>query len=139
MDILYSILVGFLGLVTGALLLVHMVILLVFGIPFSNKLRRMGILKGPSTLQSYGLALLILPILFGLATWGWMALFPGRVIAYCIGVFLSIFLAVGSVMSNPGRIFQYIPHRPEDIDEELLAKFLPGAIAAAKAEEEEGQ
>ena len=137
MDFLYSLLVGFLGLLTGALLLVQVVIVLLFGLPFSRKLRKMGILKGPGTLRSFGLALIILPILFGLATWGWLALVPGRVVAYCVGAFISIMLAVGSVGANPGRIFNYIPHRPEDIDRDQLAKFLPEAIAEAKAEEED--
>ena len=128
---------AFLGLITGAVFLVQIVIVLLFGLPFSRKLRKMGILKGPSTLRSFGLALIVLPILFGLATWGWLALFPDRVVAYCVGVSISIILAIGTVGSNPGRIFNYIPHRPEDIDRDQLAKFLPDAIAEAKAEKEE--
>src|SRR2546428_4732064 len=83
------------GIVAGAFLLAQPLIVLFFGIPFTARLKRLGVLKSNVPFVRYLVSLVVLLGLFVAATMGVQSWLHDYIAGYYIGVGLTLFFALG--------------------------------------------
>ena len=108
------------GLVAGAFFVIQPLIVLFFGIPFTIKLKRMGAIVGNGPIPMYLGSLIIMPILFSLATWGASTWLPKQMVAYWIGVGLTVLMGLGQCGATPTNVGEYIETNSKFIDPNVI-------------------
>lgn len=130
------------GLAAGALLLVQSFIVLFFGIPFTFRLRRLGIMSGRGPIASYCVSLLLLPLIFAGACFGMLSWFPHNMTAYWVGASWAFVLGMFRCGANTTNIKEYIESNANDIDITELSKhfkgFSPSVHKSASAIQSDG-
>ena len=116
------------GVVVAAFLLLQPLIVLCFGIPFTMRLRRFGILRGPGSLVQYCVSLILLPLLFWAATEGMQAWLPNAMLGYWIGIALTVLRGLGSCGANETNVKEYLQSNIKTIDVEAWQRHFGGSL-----------
>jgi hypothetical protein len=115
----------FIGIFTGAFLLIQPLIVLLFGIPFTLRLRRLGIMRGRGPLIEYIVSLIFLPLLFFGATAAMKTWLPDYIAGYWIGAGIALLLGIGKCGANPVNMQDYLRSNARDIDTDALLRHFP--------------
>jgi hypothetical protein len=126
MESIWSSIAFLMGLAAGALLLIQSFIVLFFGIPFTIRLRRLGIMRGRGPIVSYCVSLLLLPLIFVGICLGMLSWLPHAMTAYWVGVSGAFVLGIFRCGANPTNIKEYIESNANDIDMTELNKHFKG-------------
>ena len=113
------------GIFAGAVFLLQPLIVLFFGIPFTFRLRRLGVLRGSGPLLAYCVSLIVLPLIFAGITWGVYALLPRAASGYWVGVAITTLIGLGKCGANPTNIQEYLKSNANQIDGEALRQHFP--------------
>ena len=113
------------GIFAGAVFLIQPIIVLFFGIPFTLRLRRLGVMRGSGPLVQYCVSLILLPLLFAAVTWGVYALLPSAAAGYWVGVAITTLTGLGKCGANPSNIQDYIQSNASHIDTDALQRHIP--------------
>ena len=125
MDFIWFSVTWVVGLFTGAFFLIQTLIVLFFGIPFTLRLRRLGIIRGRGALIRHSVSLILLPLLFWAATAGMQACLPKHMPGYWIGVGLALLGGIGRCGANADNMKDYFRSNARDIDAEALQRHFP--------------
>lgn len=120
MTILLIIVAWVIGIFAGAMFLIPPMIILFFGIPFTLQLKRMGAMNGNGPIPSYLGSLVIMPIIFGLITWGVYSWLPGQLIAYWVGVGFILLTGISKCGRNPANMSDYLQSNAKFLDQNTL-------------------
>ncbi|MCP5537291.1 MAG: hypothetical protein H7A51_13805 [Akkermansiaceae bacterium] len=93
--------------------------------PFSTRLRSMGIIVGNGPVPSYLLSLIILPIIYALITWGMSLWLGDRMLAYWIGSGISLLLSIKKCGATPANVQEYIRNNLKHFDMDALERHFP--------------
>lgn len=115
----------FIGVFAGAFFLIQPLIVLLFGIPFTLRLRSLGIMRGRGPLIEYFVSLGALPLLFLGATLVMNAWIPDYMAGYWIGVVIALLLGAGKCGANPANMQDYFRSNSKDINPEAWLKQFP--------------
>jgi len=113
------------GLFAGAFFLIQALIVLFFGIPFTMRLRRLGIIRGRGPLIPYLGSLIVLPLLFLAISAGVLTWLPDAQIGYWIGVVIVFWLGRGRCGANATNVQEYLETNAEYFDIEALRRHFP--------------
>ncbi len=113
------------GIFTGAFFLIQPLIVLFFGIPFTLRLRRLGVMRGRGPLIQYCVSLVLLPLLFWAATAGMHAWLPKQMPGYWIGAGIALLMGIGRCGANKANMQDYFESNARDIDVEALQSHFP--------------
>lgn len=114
------------GAFLGLFVLGQAITVLLFGIPFSNKLIQAGVMNGSGPIPRYLLSITILSGVFALATWATHSWAPKRVEPYWIGVIAMQFVGLfkGMFGESDLNIKEYLQTNAEFIDPIALQRWL---------------
>ena len=113
------------GLFSGAIFVLQPLIVLFFGIPFTLRLRRLGVLRGSGPLMAYCGSLVLLPLVFGGVTWRVYELLPRAAAGYWVGIAITTLIGLGKCGANPTNIQEYLQTNANQIDSEALRRHFP--------------
>lgn len=125
MNIVFLIIAWVVGLAAGSFFIIPPLIVLFFGIPFTLKLKRKGAIQGNGPIPSYLGSLIILPILFGLVTWGVSSWLPDQMIAYWVGVGITLLTGLGKCGANATNVSEYLDNNSQHIDPTTIDQIRP--------------
>jgi hypothetical protein len=125
MFLIWFFIAWFIGIFAGAFFLIQPLIVLLFGIPFTLRLRRLGIMRGRGPLIEYMLSLVFLPLLLWGATAGMNAWIPDHIVAYWIGVGIAVLLGIGKCGANSANMQDYLRSNASAIDTDALLRHFP--------------
>lgn len=114
------------GLLAGALFVLQPLIVLFFGIPFTLRLRRLGVLRGSGPMMAYCVSLVLLPLVFAGVTWGVYELLPRAAAGYWIGIAITTLIGLGKCGANATNIQEYFQNNASHIDSDALRRHFPG-------------
>ena len=115
------------GIFAGAMFVIQPLIVLFFGIPFTLRLRRLGVLRGSGPLARYCVSFVLLSLVFAGVTWGVYALLPRAVAGYWVGVAITTLLGLGKCGANPSNIENYLQSNASHLDADALRRHFPTA------------
>ncbi len=128
-NVLWFSLAWILGICAGALLLVQPLIALFFGLPFTLRLKRLGVLRSNLPFAKYLGSLVLLLTVFWFATTGMRAWLPEQIVGYYIGVSVAVLFSLAHWRANPANMQDYVETNASYIDAEALKHILPDAPA----------
>lgn len=113
------------GVFTGAFFLIQPLIVIIFGIPFTLRLRRLGIMQGRGPLIQNCISLVLLPLLFWAATKGVQWWLPEHMAGYWIGVGIALLKGIGRCGANATNVQEYLQTNARYMDTEALQHHFP--------------
>lgn len=100
-----------------------MLIILVFGIPFTKRLEQQEVLnKNNGIIKRYFITLLILPTVYLITAFVILLYFPSGVIAYLIGTGVVLFFGFGGVGENEANVSDYFETNEEYLNPVVVEK-----------------
>ncbi len=117
------------GIVAGAFFLIQPLIILLFAIPFTVRLKRLRVLKSNTPLLRYPISLVLLLALLLAATKGVQTWLHSYLAGYYIGVGITLLFGLAKLGANPANIQDYLETNSSYIDTEALKRAFPDAAA----------
>ena len=121
-----QIIIGWLvGSLASAFFVVPCIIILVFGMPFSTRLRSMGIIVGNGPVPSYLASLIILPAIYAAIAWGISLWLEDKMLAFWVGSGISLLLSIKKCGATPTNVQEYIINNLKHFDMDALDRHFP--------------
>jgi len=99
----------FIGLIIFSFTAIPVLIIFVFGIPYTLRLREKGaLIKNDKIIRNYLISVTILSIVFIIVTFCIYKFFGNGMIGYFIGCLFSFFGGIGKLGGNPSNISDYL-------------------------------
>ena len=114
----------FAGILAGAWLLAPVIIILMFGIPFTYEMKRKGVLTSTAPAKRYVVSFVLLLGLFGLVSWSMWYLFPEYLWGYIVGVALTVLPNFRKCGRTEANVTEFLETNGEYVDQEALARYL---------------
>lgn len=122
----------FVGVISGAFLLIAPLIIVFFALPFSFSLHREGALLSSAPFVRYTVSLVLLSSLFVLVSWSTWHFFPRLFVGYAIGVVLVLVGGVRKCGRNADNLTNYFQNNATYLNHEYIQQFLSQSDADRK-------
>ncbi len=123
MQIVYLIFAWITGSLVASFLFWPPVIILVFGIPFSIELKRLGVLTSTKPAWRYAISFVLLMSLFALASWAMWTYVPKYIWGYIIGIVITLPYGFKNCGRTPANLRDYFESNKDCIDRAALEAF----------------
>jgi hypothetical protein len=123
----------FVGAFAGAFLVIPPIIIIVFGIPFSNEMKLAGILKSTAPVKRYISSLVVLTSLFAILSWVMWHSFADYLWTYMLGISLTVIPNLRKCGRTDVNVAEFIESNAGDIDRQNLADLANRQSGTAKS------